>query len=251
MLKQDYITIKELGEKLDECDINRLINYVDEAVKHMEIINANENDIIRANNIKCDKRTSKYIDENQYNIEVTNEQIDIWKSMNSDDNWRPCSSICYCSFENERELMAKGVILNFILRALKNKEIADVKQIALKNAMGNKTMGKLESKIEEFTARLLIPKAFFSEELGKDIIRLFRNEKNEIIDVEMERNIILAKLQSYGVRDEMARLRLKIASFDGEYNDYTDKDYLSSFTFYYDEMNERKESVKKMRKNEE
>ena len=48
----------------------------------------------------------------------------------------------------------------------------------------------------------------------------------------------------------MARLRLKIASFDGEY-DYTDKDYLSSFTFYYDEMNERKESVKKMRKNEE
>lgn len=49
----------------------------------------------------------------------------------------------------------------------------------------------------------------------------------------------------------MARLRLKIASFDGEYNDYTDKDYLSSFTFYYDEMNERKESVKKMRKNEE
>lgn len=132
------------------------------------------------------------------------------------DNWRPCSSICYCSFENERELMAKGVILNFILnfilRALKNKEIADVKQIALKNAMGNKTMGKLESKIEEFTARLLIPKAFFSEELGKDIIRLFRNEKNEIIDVEMERNIILAKLQSYGVRGN-GKVKIKDSIF--------------------------------------
>ena len=35
MLKQDYITTKKLGEKLDESDINNLINYVDEVVKHI------------------------------------------------------------------------------------------------------------------------------------------------------------------------------------------------------------------------
>lgn len=252
MLKQDYITIKELGEKLDECDINKLISYVDKAVKHMEVMNATETDIIKANNIVCDRKESlSYKGESEYGIEVTDEQIDLWKSKEDEDSWRPYSSEFLCGFEIERELMAKAVILNFILRALKNKNMADVKQIALTNAIDNKNMSKLESRIEEFTARLLIPKSFFSEELGKDIIRLYRNEGNEIIDVEMERKIILAKLQSYGVSDSMARLRLKIASFDGEYNDYTDVHYLSSFTYYYDEMHEKKNPVKKMDKNEE
>lgn len=157
MIKQDYITIKELGEKLDECDINKLISYIDKAVKHMEVINANEKDIIKANNIECEKITSDGCDsEGKYKIEVTDEQIDLWKSKEDEDSWRPYSSEFFCGFEIERELKAKGVILNFILRALKNKNMADVKQIALTNAIDNKNMSKLESRIEEFTARLRV-----------------------------------------------------------------------------------------------
>lgn len=250
MLKQDYITTKELGEKLDECDINSLINYVDEVVKHIEIIGANEDDIIRANKIKCDENTSDHINENEYDIEVTNEKIDMWKFKDS---------VCFFGFsfpttftiQEEKELKAKGIILNFILKILNKKEIADVKQIALKNAIGNKNMNKLESKIEEFAARILIPKSFFSEELGNDIIRIYLDGKDAIIDVETERNLILEKLKSFGVTDEMARLRLKIANFEGKYDDYTDREYLNSFTYYYDEMQKKKEPVKKMKKNEE
>jgi len=251
MLKQDYITTKELGEKLDECDINSLINYVDEVVKHIEIIGANEDDIIRANKIRCDKKTSDYMDENKFDIEVTNEKIDMWKFKDFDDYYRPYLPICFSLEEEERELKAKGIILNFILKILNKKEIADVKQIALKNAIGNKNMNKLESKIEEFAARILIPKSFFSEKLGNDIIRIYLDGKDAIIDVETERNLILEKLKSFGVTDEMARLRLKIANFEGKYDDYTDREYLNSFTYYYDEMKEQKEPVKKMKKNEE
>ena len=250
MLKQDYITTKELGEKLDESDINRLINYVDEVVKHIEIIGANEDDIIRANKIKCDENTSNYMDENKYDIEVTNRKIDMWKFKDSDDYFRPSLSTCF-GFEEEKELKAKGVILSFILKILNDKEIAEVKQIALKNAIGNKNMNKLESKIEGFTARILIPKTFFSEELGNDIIRIYLDGKDAIIDVETERNIVLEKLKSFGVSDEMARLRLKIATFEGKYDNYTDSEYLSDFTYYYDDMQEKKEPAKKLIKNEE
>lgn len=249
MLKQDYITTKELGEKLDECDINSLINYVNEVVKHFEIIGANEDEIIRANKIKCDENTSDHMDENEYDIEVTNEKIDMWRFK--DFYFLGFSFPTIFTFEEERELKAKGIILNFILKILNKKEIADVKQIALKNAIGNKNMNKLESKIEEFAARILIPKSFFSSELGNDIIRIYRKGKDAIIDVEMERNIILEKLKSFGVTDEMASLRLKIANFEGKYDDYTDREYLNSFTYYYDEMQKKKEPVKKMKKNEE
>lgn len=254
MIKQDYITIKELGKKLDECDINMLISYVNKAVKHMEVISASENDIINANNIRCNEKVSKVLsnnDETEYDIEVTDKQIDLWESRESKESekwWMPYSSEFFGGFEIKRELKVKGVILYFILKALKKKGMADVKQISLKNAIDNKNMGKLESRIEEFAARLLIPKSFFSNELGKDIVRMMRDERNEIVDIEMERNIILAKLQSFGVSETMAKLRLKIASFGGEYDSYTEKPYLDDFTYYYDDIHNEKDSAKEMKK---
>ncbi len=251
MLKQEYITIKELGKILDERDINLLISYVDKAVKHMEVMGTSEIDIINANKIACKGNILKSLshkDKDEYDIEVTDKQIDLWKSKEVEDSWKPYSTEFLCGYEIERELKAKGVILNFILRALRNKGMADVIQIGLKDAIDNKNMGKLESRIEEFAARLLIPKSFFSNELGKDIVRMMRDERNEIVDIEMERNIILAKLQSFGVSETMAKLRLKIASFGGEYDSYTEKPYLDDFTYYYDDIHNEKDSAKEMKK---
>lgn len=251
MLKQEYITIKELGEILDERDINLLISYVDKAVKHMEVMGASEIDIINANKIACKGNILKSLshkDKDEYDIEVTDKQIDLWKSKEVEDSWKPYSTEFLCGYEIERELKAKGVILNFILRALRNKGMADVIQIGLKDAIDNKHMSKLETRIEEFAARLLIPKSFFSKELGEDIIRIFCDERNEIVDIEMERNIILAKLQSFGVSETMAKLRLKIASFGGEYDSYTEKPYLDDFTYYYDDIHNEKDSAKEMKK---
>ncbi len=252
MIKQNYITIKELEGKLEKSDQSDLINYIKNAIRHMEKMNANENDIINGNNMSIERRfmSLKSSDEQKrYDVEVSNNEVVLYNY--GEDSWTPINGHYSCNHENERELLAKAVILRFLLSALSDKGIAKIDQIYLKDALGTENMTDFEKRIEELASRLIIPQSVFSDELGHDIAKLLYDEgrgEKSLIGFELERNILLAKLQSYGANEKMARVRLKNAVFDGKYDSYTERPYLNKFTYYYDDMHNEKDPVKNKEK---
>lgn len=252
MSKQDCMTIKELEGKLEKSDIALLTNYIRQAVNHMEIMGANESDIIEGSQIKISKELFSLIgsadEQKKYSVKVVNNEIKIWCY-----DWDSWVTRYACSPENERELLAKGVILIFLVKALNDNGILEINEILLEDVLSNEAKTDFENEIEKLASRLLIPQSVFNDKLGHDIARLLYNEgkvEKELIDSNLERSILLAKLQSYGVNEKMAKVRLKIAVFDGEYTEDIEQWNLNHFTYYYKENPDEKELSKNMKKND-
>jgi len=249
MVKQNFLTIKELEEKLGERTKNIIISGVNSTIEHLEKMEADEKvamDGLKIHEVYKKRRASDR--DNTYDIYVRRNKIYLYK--NSEDAGG-CPSIknFSCVLEDERELLSKAVILNLILKELDRNNI-NVSGLLMEDVLNEENKTKLECKIE-LASRLLIPKSLFNATLGRDILRIIyvqrSKDEQEFVTPEVEMDFLFAKLRSYGVNDKMAMARLKTAYFEGSFTieDFEDLDYWIGL--YCDQK--EKPSIKKMNNN--
>lgn len=250
MSVKNFITIKELEEKLDEPTKNIIMNGVKSTIEHLEKMEANEKvaiDGLKIHDVYKKRRVSDR--DNTYDICISRNKIYLYQNSEEAGDC-PSISNFSCRMEDERELLSKAVILNLILKELDRNGI-NVSGLLMEDVLNEEDKTKLEYKIEKFASRLLIPQSLFNATLGRDILRVIAGqrikEEKEFVTTEVEMDFLLAKLRSYGVNDKMAIARLKTADFNGPFTleDFEAIDYWIGV--YCDEKEQA--SCKKMKNN--
>lgn len=258
-MSKECISLKELDNLLDERNKNRLINYVEEAIRHLESMETGNESLAetikRGLNIKESKSLIDTDGADYYNVSSTLDEIKLIY-FHKVDGWREERRFA-CNSEDEKELLAKGVILNLLLRACNEVELCDtnldIKELKMFDALISNYMTDFEKRIEALSTRLLIPQKEFSCGFAKVIQNLYyeRNKgKKELLSVELLRSVFIARLQSYGVSKKVAKIRLENAVFDENisYSYVTPDVYASLDDFargYYDsdDINEPQKKI--------
>lgn len=257
-MSKECIYVKDLDNLLDEGNKNRLINYVEEAIRHLENMETGNESLAetikRGLNIKEHKSLINYDGADYYNVSSTIDDIELIY-FHKVDGWREERRF-HCNNEDEKELLAKAVVLNLLLRACNEMKLCDtnldIKELKISDALNSDNMTDFEARIEALAVRLLIPQKEFNSSLARDISNLYYNRnhgKKELLSVEIYRNIFIARLQSYGVSKKVAELRLKYGVFNQD-NIYTythEENYsLDDFTRRYYDSDNIKDAQKKI-----
>lgn len=259
-MSKECVSIKELDLLLEQRSKNRLINYVEEAISHLEKMESGNESLAETIIRGLDINTSKNLIDNDgddtYCVSSTLDDIKLI-NFHKVDGWRE-ECVFRCNKEDEKELLAKAVVLNFLLRACNEVKLCDIdldiKELNMGDALNSDNMTDFEERIETLALRLLIPQKEFNSSLAKDILNLYydRNHgKSELLTIELYRNIFIARLRSYGVSKKVAELRLKYATFnkDGSYGyaaDATASHLFDDFTKRYYDSDNIKEPQKKI-----
>lgn len=238
------VKTNEIDNYYDIKVINRAWYMVKDAIKIIEDMNLDIDVISKAlglnildekfTNISCVERDFFVISTNRDGIKLSMYTKDS-DAKSYDDTSR-------------NELVAKGIILNFFLKAFEIDDASPIDEIQIEDALNKDNMTEFGGRVEALASRLLIPKKEFNDELWETVYYASRNEQTgeeQLLSVSLIRKFLIEKLMAkYNVTEYVANVRLFFAELNTEKYDSLGRSAIKSFKRSYFDSESTKEQSK-------
>lgn len=238
------VKTNEIDNYYDIKVINRAWYMVKDAIKIIEDMNLDIDVISKALglNILDEKFTNISCVERDFFVVSTNRD-GIKLSMYTKD-----SDAKSYDDTSRNELVAKGIILNFFLKAFEIDDASPIDEIQIEDALNKDNMTEFCGRVEALASRLLIPKKEFSDEIGEIVYNASYNEQRgeeQLLSISLIRKLLIEKLmKKYNVTEHMANVRLLNANLGDNKYDSLVQSVISDFKRLYFDSESAKETAK-------